>query len=341
MNARDARQILEVLEPGLLTTVQDGGRPGFGSLGVPEGGAADRRSLAVANLFLGNRADAPALECTLVGPRLRVLEAVTVALAGADLGARIDETGERVAPGTARPLDPGWTLTLPGPADGGARAYVAVPGGIVVPTVLGSAATLVGAGLGGIEGRALRAGDVIMAAATGGGAADKAAYWPGATTRRAGPAGTATELRITAGPHGIGPEDPRLDALTATTWTVDPRSDRMGVRFDGPPLPGTWTGELATIGVLPGAIQVPPDGRPIALLVDAQPTGGYQVPAVVIRADLPALGQVGPGDAVRFVLVSPASARAALRAAHDELHDVAEHLREGARWDDLWRSARG
>lgn len=335
------RLVLEVIDAGLMTTVQDAGRPGLGSLGVPEGGAADRRALAVANLLVGNRPDAPALECTLLGPRLRALGPVVVAVAGADLEAQVEETGERLAPGTALSLQPGSTLALPGPAIRGVRAYVAVDGGIDVPSVLGSGATLVGAGLGGIEGRALRAGDLIRAARPALVPRHEAAHRPGATAVSRSAEGSPTVLRVTAGPHSAGPGDPCLAALAGTEWTVSPRSDRMGVRFDGPPLPGTWSAELATIGVLPGAVQVPPDGLPIALLVDAQPTGGYQVPAVVIYADLPSLGQVGPGDAVRFVPVSPVAARAALRAQLHELAEIAEHLREAAGWDELWRSAGG
>jgi allophanate hydrolase subunit 2 len=148
--------VLEVVEPGLLTSIQDGGRPGLTAEGVTRGGAADRWSLAVANALVGNPPDAAALELTVAGPTLQPLRAVTVGLAGT-IGGRISSSGLAIAPGAAFTLQPGDTLHLDGPVTG-ARGYLAIPGGIDVPAVLGSRSTALGAGFGGFEGRALRAG---------------------------------------------------------------------------------------------------------------------------------------------------------------------------------------
>jgi biotin-dependent carboxylase-like uncharacterized protein len=340
-----AAPILEVIEPGLLTTVQDAGRPGLRHLGVPEGGAADRRSLAIANLLAGNDVAAAALECTLLGPVLRVLQPALVALGGADLDARIVETGARVKPGSSLPVRPGTTLSLAGPSRRGARAYLAVAGGIAVDPVLGSRSTALGAGFGGVDGRALRAGDVLSATL------DERPRQPGRWPEAAGllrrPVGSGEwVIRIAAGPHAsdrraADADDGALGRLRDATWRVSADADRMGIRLDGPGVPIEGAGDIATIPVLTGSIQVPPDGMPIILLTDAQPTGGYPVPAVVIRADLPTAGQLRPGDAVRFEVVSSAEAAAILRADRARFEAAAAHLAEAAGWDELWRGASG
>ena len=333
---------LEVLEPGLLASVQDGGRPDLGALGITRGGAADPDGLAVANLLLGNDPDAAALELTLAGAAVRACHAVTLAFAGADLGARVRETGQPVAPGGTVHLAEGETLAFEGgavPRPGrraGCRGYLALPGGIDVPVVLGGRGTAFGAGFGGLNGRALRAGDVLPARGPTPGAGHSAAHWPAPL-----PSLEDTALRVLAGPHA-GLLDPgALEALGARRWTVAPASDRIGIRLGGDPLPGARALELASHGVLAGTIQLPPDGRPIILLADHQPTGGYPVVAVVIAADRPALGQLAPGDEVSFAVVDERTARAA-RAHRQAVRAAAvAALREAATWDALWHGAGG
>lgn len=297
--------VFEVLSPGLLTTVQDAGRRGLGDLGVPISGACDAWSLAVANVLLGNDPGAAALECSLLGPELQAVRDVTVALTGADLQAEIRPSGRRIAPGTVAWLRAGDVLALPAPADSGARAYVAVPGGLDVPIVLGSRSTCLVAGFGGFEGRPLRAGDLVSAAGSlpVEGSRD-GLRWPGLHT----PLDDAA-VRILPGPDS----DPGLlAALTARAWSVSPSSDRRGVRLVGEALePPPASGERLTTGVLPGTVQLPPDGQPIVLLADAQPTGGYPAIGVVIEADLPIVGQLAAARGVRFELVDGAEARAA------------------------------
>lgn len=330
--------VFEVIRAGLLDTVQDSGRPDAVRWGVPNGGAADPNSLAIANALLGNDQDAAAIEITLAGPTLRALTPTTVALAGADLGAHVAETGVRLSPGSSLQVRPGWTLVLDGPSTGDARTYLAVPGGLSVPAVLGSRSTALGAGFGGFGGRPLRAGDVLVAASA---ATPLPARWPGVRDASRGPA----LLRVTPGPHPDGPADPRLVALAATGWVVGAASDRMGVRLEGPAIPTAHGlagvgGDLVSHGVRPGAVQVTPEGGPIVLLADAQPTGGYPVLAVVAAVDRPLLGQLRPGDVVQFVVVGRADATELLRARRAAFAAAVRLLREAQGWDELWHGAR-
>lgn len=312
---------LEVLDGGLLTTIQDAGRPDWTHVGVPEGGAADRWSLAVANLLVGNAPGAAALEMTVVGPTVRATRAMTVALAGADLGARL-RGGRSLAPGHGHRLAAGDIVEIPGRQGTDARGYLAIPGGFGVAPVLGSRSTCLAGGFGGLDGRPLRAGDQLE------GGADlvrPALAWSASP----GPPDVDRVVRILAvRAADVGP-------LTAPEWQVAAASDRVGVRLDGPALPAGFVGEVRTHGVPWGAVQVPPDGRPIVLGVDHQTTGGYRVVGVVIAADLPILGQLGPGARVRLAETDPASARAALRDRHAAMLAGAAALRDEAGWATL------
>ena len=333
------RAVLEVLDGGLLTTVQDAGRPNWAHLGVPESGAADRWSLAVANLLVGNEPGAAALEMTLSGPGLAATSAVTIALAGADLRARI-RGGRRLAPGRSHRLAAGDIVEIPGddaatPAAPG-RGYLAVPGGVDVPLVLGSRSTCLAAGFGGLDGRPLRAGDEIAGAAR----ADSAhrspeLTWPAPDDEHSGAAAAPAILRVLPGP------DPGLETLSATEWRVGSAADRVGIRLVGDALPDGIGGETTTHGVPWGAIQVPPGGQPIILGPDHQTTGGYRVPGVVISADLPRLGQLRPGAPVRLVATDRATALEAQRARRAALAAGAAALREAAGWDALIDAAGG
>lgn len=330
-----AGAVLEVVEPGLLTTVQDAGRPGLGAQGITAGGAADPHSLAVANALLANPPGAAALELTLAGGALRALRHLTLAIAGADLGARVLETDEGVAPGRTVVLREGETLAFgTAPPGGGCRAYLALPGGVGVRPVLGSRSTALGAGFGGFGGRPLREGDRL--AVLGPGLDRPAAHWTGPVTEPGvGP------LRVLSGPHGASEAGGGLAArLASRAWTVSPTSDRTGLRLVGEPL-AAGTGSLASHGVVAGAVQLPPDGRPIVLLADHQPTGGYPVVAVVARVDRPRLGQLAPGDGLRFELVEEAEARRLDAGRRSTVDAALDHLREAAAWEALWRGAGG
>lgn len=320
--------MLEVIDPGPLLTLQDRGRAGLAHLGVPPSGAADPWGHAVACLLAEAPAGAAVLEVTLGGTRLRALETCTLALAGADLGAELDD-GRRLAGDAVHRLSAGAEIRFAGSGTG-IRAYVALAGGIDARPVLGSASTCVPAHLGGIDGRALRRGDVLLPVRRGDlGAAGR--VWPARAAPH--PASRPGPIRFVAGPDLRHLPTDAPEVLAAATWRVGPASDRMGIRLDGPPLP---TGrEILSHPVIPGAIQVPPDGRPVVLFVDGPTLGGYPVAGVVPRWQWPRLGQLRPGDTVRFSAQGPAAARAAWSTQQRLLEAAARSVRADAIWDRL------
>ena len=324
--------MLVVVAPGLLSTIQDAGRPGYADLGVPGAGACDPWALAVANGLLGNPPGAAALELTIAGPELAVAATCVIGLAGADLGAWVPAETRLLPPGGAYLLRRGTTLAFRGGGPG-ARAYLALPGGIAVPSVLGSAATYLAGGFGGLKGRALRLGDRLPPAHAG----DLSAAgrrWPDPPPALPA-AGEAAVVRVLLGPDEDHFRPAALAALLDTTWTVGAQSDRMGLRLQGPALAhrSPAHAELISRGIVWGAIQVPADGRPIVLLADHQTVGGYPVPAVAIRADHPVLGQLAPGASLRFVTTTLAEAQAAYRARQAALYAAAAALARPDPWD--------
>jgi biotin-dependent carboxylase-like uncharacterized protein len=269
--------VIEVLGVGPLATVQDLGRPGWAVYGVPRSGAFDRAAFAAGNRLVGNAPGCAAIEFVLGGLEVRTDSALTIALTGAACPGAPDW-------GTPVTLPAGATLRLGQPARG-LRSYLAVRGGIDVPVVLGSRSTDTLSGLGPAP---LRVGDRLPV---------------GAPTGEPGSAAAVSDAGEPVLPVVWGPRDdwfaPAAKALLlGSAWTVRPDSDRVGVRLNGPRLPRSRTGELPSEPTLPGAVQVPADGRPIVFGPDAPVTGGYPVLAVV--DDLGAAAQLRPGDTVRF-----------------------------------------
>jgi biotin-dependent carboxylase-like uncharacterized protein len=303
---------LEVLEPGLLTTVQDNGRPGWRRAGVSGSGPMDGPALRAANHAVGNAAGAAALECTVAGPRLRFLATTRFALAGADLSAVLhrDDLGTwPVPPGAPVLARAGNVLTF-GARRSGSRAYVAFAGGIDVPLVLGSRSTDLTAGFGGLAGRALRGGDLIALGATG------ADHEEGARTDSA--RANDVTVRVVLGPQDdhFGPE--ALAAFLGETYMLAAESDRVGCRLQGARLAHRGAAEIVTDGMVPGCVQVPPDGQPIVMMAGGPTTGGYPKIATVVSTDLPALAQLLPGEGrVRFRAVSIEEAQEAMRDGSD------------------------
>lgn len=284
--------VMTVHEPGMFTTVQDLGRTGFASQGVPESGAADALSLRVGNRLLGNPDSAAALECTLRGPTVSFSRDTWVCVTGADAAGM-----QAGVPTLARASVP---VALGG-LERGARAFLCVQGGLDVPRVMGSAATLVRAGLGGFQGRALRGGDVIgVGEATGAvadGVSEAASAWLADVLGR-------RTVRVVAGLHAELFSPAAWAMLAEHEFTVSDRSDRVGVRLSGPVVPGVADGVLLSEGTAVGNIQIPGDGQPIVLGADRPTTGGYPVIACVIAADLPVLGSLRPRERVRFAWVT-------------------------------------
>ena len=332
---------VHVRRPGLHTTVQDLGRVGHQHAGVPVGGAMDRAALRLANLLVGNPETDAALEVTLLGPSLELPGDVLLSITGADLSATLDDG----------PLPLGHAVHAPAGARlgfgrpvAGCRAYIAFAGGIAVPVVLGSRATYVRAGLGGVSGRALAPGDLLplgppgdrsrrLAAAIAVGHAAPWAPGPHSPAR----IGADIEVRALRGSHFDALTDESSRALLSaadgsggdappgeSAWfVVTGESDRMGYRLQGPALELARPLELVSEPVTFGTVQLPPGGQPIVLMADRQTTGGYPRVLDVVSADLPLLAQAPPGTRVRFREVSLVEARRLYLAREHELARIA------------------
>jgi antagonist of KipI len=316
---------IDVVDGGMLTTVQDLGRYGYQRYGVPASGAMDLFSLRAANRLVGNPDGAACLEMTLVGPRLRFLAPATVALTGADLGAR----------SSAGPL-PGWETILVEPQtelwfagpERGVRAYLAVAGSLDVPPVLGSRSTYTRSRLGGLDGRKLRAGDTLDVVGDrpvllGGTLHLPAAHRPAY--------GRAHVLRVV-----LGPQDDRftargIETFLSSAYTVSPQSDRMGYRLTGPRIEHLRGPDIISDGTPFGAVQVAGDGVPIVLMADRGTAGGYTKIATVISPDIPALAQAAPGETVTFEAVTLDAAYRAVRQQEERLAAIAPVARASDR----------
>jgi len=296
---------IEVLEPGLLTTVQDLGREGFGPLGVSPSGAADPVSLRLGNRLLGNDDNSPALEMTLLGGAFRFTTETAIALTGSDFGATLDDAPLSL---WASYRVPAGSILRLGATRSGARCYLCVQGGFAVPLVLRSASTHLLSSLGGFQGRPLRRDDVLPVHPASG-AFRKSRAGAGALQALA----PRKILRVTAGPQADWFPESARDAFYAFTWRVAENSNRMGLRLAGAPILADPPRELLTEGVSLGAIQIPPGGQPIILFVEQQTTGGYPKIANVISADMHSLGQLRPRDEIRFERVEFQTAQSLLR----------------------------
>ena len=303
----EGKKTFKVMSPGMLTTVQDRGRFGYGRYGVAPSGALDSLALRVANLLVDNLEDEACLEITMTGLELGALTGVTIAITGADLTPRIN--GTAIQMWRSRRLKPGDLLSCKTVAYG-CRAYLAIGGGIDLPSVMGSKSTNLGSGFGGLEGRPLIAGDVLHGQS------------PELHLKAAGrhfdlnhtPAyANDWRLRVLLGPQDDQFSQTGLELFLQSVYTVSPQSDRTGIRLQGPALE-TKEGVPESIiseGVIPGAIQVPGDGQPIIILGETI-SGGYRKIATVISADMHLPGQMVPGDRVQFQAVSLWEARNAL-----------------------------
>jgi antagonist of KipI len=295
---------VKVEKAGLLTTVQDLGRPGYGPIGVSPSGAADPISLRLGNLLVGNHENAAGLEMTLLGGTFVFPQGAVVALSGSDFTATFDDVSVEV--GTSIEVRPGQKLRA-GATHSGARCYLCMRGGIAVPAFLGSASTHVLSGLGGFEGRALRDGDMLhIGPATGNFRKRRIA----ARARKyLSPRGV---LRVTPGLQADWFSESSKRAFYASTHRVGEQSDRMGLRLEGTAICQRAGRSMVTEGVSLGAVQVPPEGSPIILFVEQQTTGGYPKIANVISADMHRVGQLRPRDEIRFEEVTLEQARSLL-----------------------------
>jgi antagonist of KipI len=308
---------LAVREAGLLTTVQDLGRPGWSALGIPAAGALDAEALRLANLLIGNDERAAGLEITLLGPILEARGDVTIAVAGGAFGP---------ARGRAVTLRAGESIALRAEtaSGGSARAAVAVAGGIDVPEVLGSRSTCVVARFGGLHGWPLRKGDVLPLGMP--------AHPPRFDLALPElPVPDETTIRVLPGPQAHLFGDEAVRTFYGSAYRILPESNRIGFRLEGPAVRGDLKAieELPSEGTALGSVQVTTDGQPIVLLAERPTTGGYPKIATVIAADLGRLARARPGTEVRFEVTTPGEARRLLAEWDERIRRFAEEVRTG------------
>lgn len=307
--------------PGMMTTLQDAGRLGQGHMGVPPSGALDGMSLALANALVGNTSwthgsashphEMGALEITLVGPRLRLVGGdCTVAITG---DAEVTLNDQPVETFRALQLVDGDELQIRRLLSG-ARAYLAVAGGFVATPFLGSVSTLARAGVGGFAGRALMAGDrLVLADPTCGDAS------VGQLGEQHLPQREKRPIRVVPGPQSDFFGRAKIARFFSAEWTISTLADRMGYRLTGPVLASAKGHNIVSDALMTGSVQIPGDGQPIVAMNDRGTTGGYPKIATVIRADLARLGQMKPGDVLRFEAVAPAHAENLWRGRQQSL----------------------
>ena len=297
-----------VVKGGWLTTVQDLGRYGYQQFGIPVAGAMDHFAATVANRLVGNPDPAAALELTLKGPELQFDRDAIIAITGADLSPTI--SGSNVPLWECIEVPRHSRLTF-GQRRAGARSYLAIAGGFDVPLVLASRSTHCSSGTGGVQGRAIKEGDVLC----GGQPMNSVDSLIGKrlSGRLVPRYGQSATLRIVPGPQQHSFPDVSLETLTGSSYTISPQSDRVGYRLTGPRVARDGSARFISDCTAMGALQVPPDEQPILLMVDRQTTGGYPKIAVVISADLQLAAQLVPGDAVTFALCTVADAQGTLR----------------------------
>lgn len=304
---------LNVVRPGLFTTVQDLGRIGYQRFGVPVAGAMDPWAFRCANRLVGNPDSAAALEITVLGPELFFERSAVVALAGGEFSTWLNE---RAVPGWQTLEVPASSTLRIGERQKGARGYLGIAGGLAVQPTLGSRSTHIRSGMGGLTGRSLCQGDIL----DGGSVTTETGRRIGrilASTLRPAYSINPT-VRVVRGPQLDAFSPDAIEALVREPYTLSKDSDRMGFRLLGAPLAQTSQGIVSDATPL-GSVQVPPSRQPILLMADRQTTGGYPKIAVVISADLPLAAQLVPGDTIGFTAVELGEAQRVLRDQYREL----------------------
>lgn len=302
---------IEVQSPGLLTTVQDLGREGYGRFGVSPSGAADPISLRIGNRLVGNPENSSALEMTLLGGTFLFPETAIFALTGSEFDATLNSSSQPFW--SSVEARPGQLLRV-GPTRSGARCYLCIEGGVSVEPFLGSASTHLLSGLGGHQGRALKKGDKLYVGPNSRSFQRKSVS--PAALRELAP---RKVLRVTPGPQSDSFPKSSVKLFQSSSFRVAEDSNRMGLRLEGPSIPQQSAGEMISEGVSLGAIQIAAGGQPIILFVEQQTTGGYAKIANVISADFHSLGQLRPRDEIRFELVDFDTARKLLLKQETQL----------------------
>jgi len=307
-------EAFEVLEPGILTTIQDLGRYGFSQFGVPPSGALDTFSFRVGNLLAGNQEEEACLEITIMGLKLKALKEVIIAITGGDLSPTLN--GEPLEMWRTHLLVEGDLIHFK-KVRAGCRAYLAINGGFVVPKIMGSRSTYLSGKFGGLEGRPLKKGDILYTLDIPSplnklGFRFQSDWIP--------PWDKNVLLRVIPGPQDHHFMEKGFQTIYSSSYLVTPQCDRMGVRLEGPKIERRSDVEESIIseGLISGSIQVPGDGKPIIILAELV-TGGYTKIATVISTDLPKVAQLKPGDRVRFSPISIKEAHRLLKGQEEQL----------------------
>lgn len=290
------KRMIEVLKPGLATSVQDLGRSGYQQLGMVVAGAMDHFALQIGNILVGNRRSAAGLEVVLMGPKLRFLKDTVIAICGADLSPTID--GKTIQLWKSYRLSEGQILSFGKPVTG-SYAYIAVSGGIQTPRIMGSRSTYVKAKIGGLDGQYLVKGDVLPTGNPVLGCSGRQLH-PNLVPDYDKP----RRIRVILGPDDKSFTKQGIRTFLTGTYKKTSRTDRMGTRLIGPKITHAKGADIISDATFPGTIQVPANGQPIILLADRQPTGGYTRIATVITEDIPRLAQIQPGKELTFEAVS-------------------------------------
>ena len=318
---------LEILAPGLATTVQDRGRFGYYRFGIPQGGSMDQYAATLANRLVGNTADEAVLECTYLGPKIRTTESAVIAVTGSPVTVLVN--GQEVDEYARLELQAGDELSF-GMLQGGAKFFIAVAGGIDVPEALGSRSTYPFGRIGGVEGRAVQEGDVVP---VGDPLPETLPRIERISEDLRPTYDREMQVRVMFGLYEHKLTDEGRRNLVEAEWTLTPVADRMGLRFDGPGAPwkdepqpfgaGQDPSNITDAGYPVGSIQIPGGGQPIVLHYDAVSGGGYAQPCTVISADMDLFARMAPGTKVRFV---PVTMDEALEARRERQ----------ARWERVW-----
>ena len=305
----------EVLEPGILTTIQDLGRYGFSQFGVPPSGALDAFSYRVGNLLVMNQQGEASLETTIMGLKLKTLREVVIAITGADLSPTLN--GEPLEMWRTHLLVEGDVVSF-AKVRTGCRAYLASSGGLIFPQVMGSRSTYLSGKFGGLDGRALKRGDILYVPDIRSPLSQLGFRFPADWIPRFD---KEALLRVIPGPQDHHFTERGFETFSCSTYQITPQCDRMGVRLDGPKIERRFDVEESIIseGLIAGSIQVPGDGKPIIILTELV-TGGYTKIATVISTDLPKVAQLKPGDRVRFAPISIEEAHQLIREHEERLH---------------------
>lgn len=309
---------IKVITPGMLSTIQDGGRKGFAAMGFNASGVMDVRSYHIANALVGNFTDEAVIEMTYLGGSFKFLESNYIAITGADMSPKID--GVPVEMYTTVFVKQDETLTFSA-AKSGMRAYIAVRGGIDVPVIMGSRSTNLKCKLGGLDGRPLKAGDIVPCRDV----YDEFHKHLIHSVPKEDFGSDEITVRVLLGPQDDYFTEHGIKTFLNSTYTVTNESDRMGCKLSGEKIEYKNTVDIISDGIVFGSIQIPRTGNPIIMLADRQTTGGYAKIATVISVDLPLLAQARPGTKVHFKLIDRQKAERLLKQEQKEFHSYLLH----------------